>query len=150
MSEGVSVALPDTAPTSTIECRVAFYETDAMGIVHHANYLHFLERARVCWLEEHNQPYTAYMEQGLHFAVTRVDFEYHRSARFDDRVQVTTWLDIVRGASLRMVYRVELDGELIGSGATEHAVVSDAGRVRRIPKDQRIDLEANCASRKEI
>lgn len=141
--------LPDNAPTSTHECRVAFYETDAMGIVHHAEYLHFLERARVCWLEEHDQPYTAYMAQGLHFAVTRVDVEYHRSARFDDRLQVTTWLDVVRGASLRMVYRVELDGELVASGATEHVVVSDEGRVRRIPKEQRLALKARSASRDE-
>lgn len=143
MTSPVCLDRPSLAPTTTVECRVTFYETDAMGVVHHANYLHFLERARVCWLEEHDQPYAAYMAQGLHFAVTRVDFEYHLSARFDDRLQVTTWLDVVRGASLRMAYRVELDSELVASGVTEHAVVSDDGRVRRIPKEQRAALRAN-------
>ncbi len=145
MSEIDVIEHPSHAPVTHIECRIGFYETDAMGIVHHANYLHFLERARVCWLEEHNQPYSAYMAQGLHFAVTRVEFDYRRSARFDDRLQVTTWLDWIRGASLRMAYLVNLEGELISSGFTEHAVVSDDGRVRRIPKAQREALKARAA-----
>jgi len=136
---------PPGATTSTIAHRVAFYETDAMGIVHHANYLHLFERARVRWLEEHDRPYTAYLEQGLHFAVTRAELDYHRSARFDDRLEITTWIEWVRGASLCMGYRVHRGDELLVSGFTEHAALDDDGRVRRIPREQRSALADHAA-----
>jgi acyl-CoA thioester hydrolase len=134
--------LPSSPPTQaavtvTIEHRVGFHETDAMGIVHHANYLRFCENARVIWLETHDKSYPEWIASGLHFAVTRVDLEYKQPARFDDRIDVTTWLEWVRGASLAMAYRIEREGTLLVSGWTEHASINDAGRVRRIPRQDR-------------
>jgi acyl-CoA thioester hydrolase len=128
--------------TSTLHHRVAFHETDAMGIVHHANYLRYFEQSRVLWLEEHDRPYTDYMEMGLHFAVTRVELDYKQSARFDDRLEVETWVEKIRGASLRLGYRITRDGELLVVGATEHAAIDDQGRVRRIPKERRENMAA--------
>ncbi len=133
---------PPGAKTSTTPHRVAFYETDAMSIVHHSNYLRYFERSRIAWLEEHDQPYTAYMGSDLHFATTRVEVDYHQSARFDDRLLITTWMVWVRGASLRMAYRVENGDRLLVSGATEHAAVNSEGRVRRIPKANRVRIQA--------
>ena len=126
---------------SKIVRRVAFHETDAMGVVYHANYLRHFEEARVVWLEEHDQPYTAYIDRDLHFAVTRVEIGYHKSARFDDRIEVETWLERLRGASLRMAYRITRGDELLVSGATEHAAVDSEGRLRRIPKDRRANMK---------
>jgi len=135
---------PDAEQTaerlSTLLHRVGFHETDAMGIVHHANYLKYFEDARVVWLDEHDRGYGHYMALGLHFAVTRVEADYAQSARFDDRLEVTTWMEWVRGASLRMGYRIERDGDTLVTGATEHAAVNDEGRVRRIPKEDRARL----------
>lgn len=128
---------PAGARTSTVEHRVSFYETDAMGVVHHSNYLRFFEESRVRWLEQHDRPYSLYVADGLHFAVTHADVDYRRSARFDDRLRITTWLEWVHGASLRMAYRVECGDELLVIGATEHAAVNDEGRVRRIPRPDR-------------
>ena len=114
--------------------RVPFFDTDAMGIVHHANYVRYLEIARVRLLEEHHRPYTEYVAEGLHFAVTRVALDYQQAARFDDRIQVTAWLTWVRGASLGVGYAISRDGETLVSGTTEHALVDGAGRPRRIPR----------------
>ena len=130
-------------PASILEHRVGFHETDAMGIVHHANYLKFFEDARVVWLDEHDLGYTHYMDLGLHFAVTHVEVDYKMSARFDDRLRVTTWMEWVRGASLRMAYRIERGEETLVTGATEHASVNDEGRVRRIPREDRARLAGN-------
>lgn len=124
-------------PAITIVHRVGFHETDAMGIVHHANYLKFCENARVVWLETHDKGYTDWIASGLHFAVTHVELDYRQPARFDDRIEVTTWLEWVRGASLAMAYRIERDGVLLVTGRTEHASVNDDGRVRRIPREDR-------------
>ena len=112
-----------------------------MGIVHHSNYVRFFEHARVRWLEEHDQPYTAYVDQGLNFATTHVSVDYLASARFGDELSVTTWLEWVRGASLRMAYRIDSGDRLSATGATEHAAVNADGRVRRIPKENRARLQ---------
>ncbi len=129
-----------TAAESRTPHRVAFYETAAMGIVRHANYLRFFERARVAWLEKHHRPYTEYLAEDLHFAVTHAELDYRQAARFDDRIEIVTWLEWVRGASLRMAYRIERDGTLLATGATEHAAVDGEGRVRRIPREHRAAL----------
>ncbi len=131
--------------------RVPFYETDAMGLVHHSNYVRFLELARIRWMDEHHRPYREYVAEGLHFATTRVEVDYLRGLRFDDEVEIAVWLDWVRGASLRMEYALTLcdsaplrlaargdaPREFVARGATEHAMVDTSGRVRRIPEAQR-------------
>lgn len=111
-----------------------------MGIVHHANYLRFFEDARVLWLDEHDRGYHHYMDQDLHFAVTHVEIDYKLSARFDDRLDVTTWMEWVGGASLRMGYEITRGGDVMVIGATEHAAVNSDGRVRRIVKADRARL----------
>ena len=128
---------PPGAVASTVSHRVAFYETDAMGIVHHANYVRFLELARVRWMDEHHRPYREYMAEDLHFATTRVELDYHRSAKFDDELSVTVWPAWVRGASLRMDYELSGPDGRVVSGGTEHAMVDGEGRLRRIPREHR-------------
>ena len=120
--------------------RVGFYETDAMGIVHHSNYLRFFENARVVWLETHDKSYPEWIEMDLHFAVTHAQLDYRQSARFDDVLDVTTWLEWVRGASLAMAYTIVCDSILLVTGRTEHASINDDGRVSRIPKEDRARL----------
>ncbi len=133
-----SLARP--APTelaSTVRHRVPFYETDAMGIVHHANYVRYFELARVAWMDEHDRPYRAYVAEGLHFATTRIELDYRRSAVFDDVLEICTWMVWVRGASLRMGYEVRRGSDVLAEGATEHAMVDLEGRPRRIPRERR-------------
>jgi len=131
---------PAGAACSALRHRVAFYETDAMGIVHHANYVRFFELARVVWMDEHDRPYREYAAEGLHFATTALELRYHRSAAFDDVLAVTTWLEWVRRASLRMGYRIHRAGALVVSGASEHAMVDLEGRPRGIPPERRAVL----------
>jgi acyl-CoA thioester hydrolase len=133
---------PAAAATSSLEHRVPFYETDAMGIVHHANFVNYLELARVVFMDEHDRPYRDYMAAGLHFATTHVEIDYRRPLRFDDRVEISTWLVELRGASLRMAYVLRCHGEVVASAATEHALVDESGRPRRIPVDHRQRLRS--------
>ena len=127
---------PDIA-SSTVRHRVPFYETDAMGVVHHSNYVRYLELARIRWLDEHHRSYREYVAESQHFATTHVEVDYYRSAAFDDEIGITAWLEWIRGASLRMAYRLTASEGLICSGATEHALVDLRGRVQRIPREQR-------------
>ena len=61
-------APPAGAATSEVRHRVPFYETDAMGVVHHSNYVRYLELARIAWLAVHDQLYALYVAQGMPFA----------------------------------------------------------------------------------
>ncbi len=125
--------------------RVPFFDTDAMGIVHHANYVRYLELSRVQFLEEHDVPYTKYLELGIHVAVTRVDVQYRSPARFDDIVLVDCWLEWVKNASLRFGYEMRLEaapGALVAQAGTEHAAVDDHGRLTRVPRERRDHLRS--------
>ena len=138
-------AAPENAPLSRVSHRVAFYQTDAMGIMHHANYLHLLENARVRWLEEHHRSYAEYIQSERHFAVTRVDLSYRRAARFDEMLVTTVWVEWVRGVSLAMAYLVHCGDDLVAQGHTEHAMVNAAGRPTPIPAAERRELQALAA-----
>jgi acyl-CoA thioester hydrolase len=113
-----------------------------MGIVHHANHVRYLELARVQWMDEHHRPYREYVADGLHFATTRVELDYQRSAGFDDEIEISTWLERARGASLAMGYVIRRGGERLGGGRTEHALVDGDGRPRRLPPAERAALAA--------
>ena len=113
-----------------------------MGIVHHSNHVRYFELGRIGWLQQHDQPYERYVASGLHFATTRVEVDYHRPARFADVVEITVWAEAVRRASLRMAYVLHVAGEIIATGATDHAAVDDTGKVCRLPKPRRAALLA--------
>jgi len=127
---------PTGATAASVRHRVPFYETDAMGIVHHANYVRYFELARVVWLDQHDVPYREIVAEGVHYATTRVEVSYHRSTKFDDEIEIVTWLDWVRGASLGMGYVLRCNGAVIVTGATEHAAVDLEGRLRRLPRER--------------
>jgi len=133
-------SIPEGAVVSTIEYRVPFFETDAMKIVHHSNYIRWFELARLQWLDEWDEPYASYLENDVHYATTKVHVEYHQSARFNEVVQIHVWLEWARGASLCMAYSVDRGSAHLASGDTEHAAVSGEGKVRRIPAENRARL----------
>ena len=134
--------IPERAQTSRVAYRVPFYDTDAMGVVHHANYVRYLELARVRFLEEHDQPYPRYVEQGFHVVVTRVDIELKRATRFDETLEVICWLERVRHASLSFGYQIRCGEHLTALAGTDHAVVDMQGRPVRMPDPRRARLLA--------
>ena len=134
--------IPDRARTSRIEYRVPFYDTDAMGIVHHANYVRYLELARVRFLREHDQPYTRYMEQGIQVVVTGVELKLRRPTRFDETLHVSCWLERVRNASFSFGYLIHGGQDVTAIATTEHAVVNREGKLMRMTEEHRARLLA--------
>jgi acyl-CoA thioester hydrolase len=137
---------PAGAKTSTITYRVPFYDTDAMQVVHHARYVHYLELARIVFLDEHDRPYREYVAEGLHYAVTGVQIDYQMAARFDDRLEVTCWIDWVKRVSLQIGYGIRRGTDLIATATTEHAMVSNEGKLVPIPPARRAVLTGLVAS----
>jgi acyl-CoA thioester hydrolase len=121
---------------------VHFYETDAMGIVHHSNYVRFLEHARVRFLAEHDQPYERYVAEGFHVPVTRVEVQYRKACRFADEIAVSCWLAWARHASLGFAYQLHVGEQLVATATTDHAVTTQDGRPVRIPSAMRARMQS--------
>jgi acyl-CoA thioester hydrolase len=98
-------------PGHVLEIRVYYEDTDAGGVVYHANYLRFAERARTEALRVHGVPHAALVsEYGLMFMVRRVKAEYAEPARLDDSLLVITWPRAVRAASVELSQRFYRNG----------------------------------------
>jgi acyl-CoA thioester hydrolase len=126
---------------ATVELRVIYGDTDQMGVVYYANYLRYFEAARGTLVRASGVSYAEVERSGYLLPVIEVQVRYLRPARYDDLLAVTTTVEKVRGASVRFVYTIARDGELLVEGATEHACLGAGGRPARIPEVMRRILE---------
>jgi acyl-CoA thioester hydrolase len=120
-------------PQATVETRVRFAETDAMGVTYHGNYLPWFEMARVALLDQLGCPYRDLEAEGFLLPVLEAGLTYHRPSRFDDRVRITVTLSERPRARLRLTYKVERGDELLVEGFTVHAFVSRDFKAIRPP-----------------
>jgi acyl-CoA thioester hydrolase len=115
------------------DVRVRFAETDAMGIVHHAAYLPYLEEARVAYLRAIGHPYHEVRAAGADFAVLEVFVRYLQPLRFDEIVRVHLLLAVASRATFQMGYLLEVDGQARATAVTVHGCVDPTGRPVRMP-----------------
>lgn len=106
-----------------------------MGVVYYANYLRYFEAGRSELMRAAGLEYKALEAMGFGLPVTDAQARYHASATYDDELEVTTVVEDLRFASIRMTYVIERvsDGAKIASGETTHACVDSNGKVRRLP-----------------
>ena len=116
-----------TAPANfpfSAQRRVRFHETDAMGVVHHASYLRYLEDARVDYLRQLGRPYSTLRDvDRIEFAVIGIDLSYRLPLQFDEVFEVHAGIASVRRASFTLEYLVERDGIAVLDGHTRHAAL---------------------------
>ncbi len=122
-------------PTFTWPIRVYWEDTDAGGVVYYANYLKFLERARTEWLTELGlEQDELALRSGILFVVRRVEADYLRPARFNDRLTVHCTLAEVQRASLTMTQRItRATEELMVARVRVACVTRQVFRPARIP-----------------
>jgi acyl-CoA thioester hydrolase len=132
MLESSPVADPHVSSTLV---RVPFYDTDAMGVVHHANYLRYFENGRVDWFRKRGVLYGAGLGPNLHLAAIESHAKYLSAARFDDLLVVQVRLTELHRISMKFSYTIanQADGRVVAQGDTLHACVSDEFRLKRIP-----------------
>lgn len=115
--------------------RVYYQDTDAGGIVYHANYLAFAERARTEALRALGAAHADMVAtNGVMFVVRRVNLHYQRPARLDEVITIETVFGEIGGASMALTQRFRRDSDSlavleVGLGCVR---VSD-GRPARIP-----------------
>jgi acyl-CoA thioester hydrolase len=127
---------PDSSIQITIRARYA--ETDAMGVVHHASYVVWLEQGRTELLRALGVSYREIEATGLFVVLSDLRVRYHAAARYDDLVLLRAILEGRRSRQLSFAYELRLcaTGALLVTARSEHIVVSRAtGRPTRLPPE---------------
>jgi acyl-CoA thioester hydrolase len=131
--------------------RVYYEDTDAAGIVYHANYLRFMERGRTNYLRVLGADQHALFAQaqvdapGFAFVVRAMQLDFLKPARMDDVLDVITAPLDVKGASITLHQIVRRGGDVLLEARVKVAFVAD-GRARPIPKALRLAMKADHAA----
>lgn len=127
--------------TATVDVEVRYAETDAMGIVHHSNYLVWLELARTELCRRSGTEYAEIERSGHRLAVTGAQLRYRRPARYGESVRVSAHIDRLGSRGVRFAYSVERGDEILATATTSHVWIDAEGRPRRLPEDLRPGFE---------
>ncbi len=126
-------------------CRVYYEDTDLAGIVYYANYLKFIERARTEFIRtlgvDQNR---VKAEQGVVFAVRRVEIDYLVPARFDDLLRIETRVRAVSGARVILAQDIHCGDRLLVQAVVTLVCLAESGRPVRFPADIRRKLAQLC------
>jgi len=118
--------------------RVYYEDTDMAGIVYHANYLRYIERARSDWVRGIGIDQNAMRSRdGVVFAVRRIEAEYHAPARFDDELELRSRVQSVTGARLVMAQAVYREGRCLFEAVVTLVCLGQAGQPVRLPANIR-------------
>ncbi|XRD86963.1 tol-pal system-associated acyl-CoA thioesterase [Dyella nitratireducens] len=132
------MAVPMSETAFTWPVRVYWEDTDAGGVVYHASYLRFLERARTEWLRALGVDQMAFKQAtGLAFMVHRMEIDFLRPALLDDELTVAVEVKDRRSASILFAQSIHrVDGAVLIKAQVRAACV-DLARMQpaRIPED---------------
>ena len=118
--------------------RVYYEDTDLAGIVYYANYLKFIERARSEWVREIGVDQVALKaEQGIVFAVRRVEADYLAPAKFDDMLDVETTVQDITVARITLTQDVSRGDVTLFKSVVTLVCLGADGRPQRLPADIR-------------
>lgn len=121
--------------TVNTEIRVRYAETDAQGVVYHANYLIYFEVARGAFLHAHGIDYNDLEAAGTFAVVVEARTRYAAPARYDDVLTISATLAEVRNRSFTFSYRVTRGDTLVAEGETAHVCVDRSGKPVRLPPE---------------
>lgn len=126
--------LSPTADVHSFDIRVYYEDTDFSGVVYHAGYLRFMERARTELLRELGVDQRALFmaTPPIGFAVRTMQIDFLKPAAMDDLLVVETMIDGLGAATLDLDQKVMRGGELLVSAKVRIACIS-GGRAQRLP-----------------
>lgn len=119
------------------ERKVNYYETDQMGIVHHSNYIRWMEEARIELLGELGMPYDKMEEAGVMIPVLSASCEYRQAFRFGDTFRIQVYPVEFNGVKMKLGYKIynKATGELHSVGETGHCFLDKNMKLIRMKKD---------------
>ncbi|MFC0277932.1 acyl-CoA thioesterase [Enterococcus devriesei] len=101
-----------------------YYETDKMGIIHHANYIRWFEEARVDVLSFMNYPFEKIEADGIMIPVLGISSEYKEMIRFGDEIVIQPIVTKYTGTRMNFEYRIYKGDTLATVGTSQHCFMS--------------------------
>lgn len=140
-------------PSSGLQVRVYIEDTDAGGIVYHATYLNYMERARTEWVRSRGVGLRAGLEENVSYVVQRLSIHYGVPARLDDELRVTAepvafgrvWMDFQQ-----QVVRAHDEAVLASADVRVACIALDSGRPRRLPANMLELLESDRKTNSQV
>ena len=114
---------------------VQYYETDMMGIAHHANYIHWMEEARIDFMAQMGYPYSRMEAEGVMSPVRAMTCQYKRPCTFGDEIEIRVSAAAFNGVVLTMRYEMRRGDDLLFEGRSEHVFVRRDGGLMRVKRD---------------
>ena len=112
----------------SLPVRVYFQDTDAGGVVYHASYVNFMERARTEWLRTHGYSNAGLMKEfGVVFVVRSLKLDYLKPALLDDLLSVTAQIKEIGRSRLNLLQSVLRGNELLTEAEVHLVCVSLQG-----------------------
>lgn len=116
----------------SLPIRVYFQDTDAGGVVYHASYVNFMERARTEWLRTHGYSNAGLMKEfGVVFVVRSLKLDYFKPALLDDLLEVTAQIKEIGRSRLNLLQEVRRGDELL-TEAEVHLVCVSVGNFKPV------------------
>lgn len=127
-----------------MDVRIYYEDTDAGGVVYHANYLKYLERARTEYFRSHGFLVAELAKNGFVFPVVRIEIDFKSPAFHDDLISIVTSPDRIGGSNITLIQKIirQSDCKLLLDGVVTLVCVNPAFKARRIPVEIRQLLEA--------
>lgn len=106
----------------SFERKINYYETDRMGVVHHSNYIRFLEEARCDWLEKIGMPFNILEKNNITIPVLGVNCTYKHHVTFENIIVITPYVKEYNGVRMTVGYKIieKETGKIIFLGETKH------------------------------
>lgn len=125
--------------------RIYYEDTDNGGVVYHANYLKFLERARTEWLRSINIDQKKLKEEkNLIFVVHKIDIKFKKPAEFNDLINVETKLKKIGSAKVEIMQTIKKENNLLVDALVEVAGINAKSFIpMKIPTELKIEMELN-------
>ncbi|MEW4488109.1 thioesterase family protein [Thalassoglobus sp. JC818] len=118
-----------------VENRVRYCETDAMGVLHHMNYIQYYEMARTEYFRANGGNYRLMEERGLFLVIVDVQCKYKKPAKYDDLLTLRVRVSRMSGAKLEHEYEVLRGEELLATGSTVLACLNRDGEIQRMSNE---------------
>lgn len=89
------------------ERKINYYETDKMGVVHHSNYIRYMEESRCAWLESIEMPFEILEENDITIPVLGVKCDYKHHVTFGDTIIIAPFVKEYNGVRMTVGYDVK-------------------------------------------
>jgi acyl-CoA thioester hydrolase len=118
-----------------VEKKIYYHDTDCGGVVYYANYLKYIEEARTEYYSKRGVNLKELMDEGILFAVVKVEIDYKSPAHYQDTLTIATRIGKIKGSAVQFFQEVRKGNTIIAEAATMLMCVNSDFKVVPLPDE---------------